>query len=225
MAKTPSEKGGQRVAGKPLPCQGETRRAKRAKTAKQAGQPPGYSARISFGTGIFWPWTRPCRAANGRNPKCRKSYSGAGGPNASQRSTNRFDLRVVLRLRPAVGIATAAEPPQVAVEARADVPELVRHRGQLLPERQIEEPRQVEVQNVEHFAAALVHPLQRPPLAATNGVRCAAGEAQRHERGVHAAIGGAAGLREADGDHAHVDVAEFLQAEDHVLAELPTCGR
>ena len=100
-------------------------------------------------------------------------------------------LGVELPMRMAVGIAPPGEPPQVAVELRTDVQELVGDGRELLAKGKIEEPRQIEVQHVEHLAAVDLDPLDRelPPAAnrsASGRRRTARGSRRRTARGTSA---------------------------------------
>ena len=61
-----------------------------------------------------------------------------------------LDMGFVAALRAAMGIAAAGESPQIAVESWTDMPQLVNHRGEFLAKTEIEKPRQIEGQDVEH---------------------------------------------------------------------------
>ena len=61
---------------------------------------------------------------------------------------------------------------------------LVGDRRELLAKSEIEEPRQVEGQHVEHLAAVELDPLDRKLPPAAKGVRLAAGEPQGGQGGV-----------------------------------------
>ena len=135
-------------------------------------------------------------------------------------------MGVVLLLRRAVGVAAAAQPSQVAVELRPDVPQLVQHGGEFLAEGEVEEPRQVEVEDVEHLAAVgVVEPLHAPAALAAEDVHPPAGEPQRRQRGIHPLAAGPAGLGETDRHPRHVHVPELIEPGDHILAEPPHVER
>ena len=118
----------------------------------------------------------------------------------------------------ALGLARAGA--DVAIAARADVPQLVQDGGQLLVQRQILKPRQVEAQKVEHLPPELVpHLLDRPQPAATVLDRLPAGKAQRRERGVHAKRARLPRAAAADQHPLHVDMRQLRQPGHDVAAE------
>ena len=75
-------------------------------------------------------------------------------------------VSIVGGLGSSVGIATSAMPPQISVEFRADVPQLVNHGFELLVKPQILVARQVEGEDVEHLAAGSVEEPLGAELAA-----------------------------------------------------------
>ena len=86
--------------------------------------------------------------------------------------------------------------------------------------RQIEKPRQIERENVEHLAAVgIVEPLDAPAALAAEGVHPPAGESQRRQRREHPLAAGPAGLRETHRHPRHVDVPELIEPGDHVVAQ------
>lgn len=118
------------------------------------------------------------------------------------------------------------EAADIAIETGANVPKLVEHGGQLLAEGQVEESRQIERENVEHFTAVGGKKALKSPAAfAAEGMHPAARKTQRGERGEHALGAGAAGLREADGDLRHVDVTQLVEPRGHVVAEATGVSR
>ena len=92
--------------------------------------------------------------------------------------------------------------------------------GQLLAERQIEEPRQVEVEDVEHFAAVgAVNPLDPPAAFAAEDVHPPIGKPERSERGEQPHAAGAERLHEAHRHPQHIDVSELIEPGDHIVAQ------
>ena len=80
----------------------------------------------------------------------------------------RFHVRVVLGLRARVRVTTPLMPPNVAVERRADMPQLVKDSDQLFAQVEILKPRQIEREDLQIFGAGRIkEPLNRvlPPAA------------------------------------------------------------
>src|SRR6478736_6449303 len=108
-----------------------------------------------------------------------------------------------------VGVIAAGVPANVAVEVRADMPELVQDGNQLLAKIEILESWQVKAEDIEHFAAAQIGDRLNAHLpAAADRDRAAAGKPERRERGEDAVGHGLAGLAKADGDPLHVDMRQ-----------------
>jgi hypothetical protein len=114
---------------------------------------------------------------------------------------------VVLLLRRTVRVAAPREAPQIAIELGADMPELVDHGVELLGERLIEKPRQVEPQDVQHLAAvAIEQSLHRVAAASAPRVEDSSLETQRRERGLQAVPHRFTRLAEGDRHAVDVDV-------------------
>ena len=113
------------------------------------------------------------------------------------------------------GPRTAAGRHRIA----AHVQQLVGDSGQLLVKRQIQEPRQVKVQQIEHLPAVEFDTLDGEFTSAADRVRLASVEPQGRQRRIQSARHLLAGLPETDGDPPHVDVAEFVDPGRHVGAD------
>lgn len=126
---------------------------------------------------------------------------------------------VVFFLAVRVHVVMSCQAADVAVEGRADVIQLVQHRDHLLFERMVQEPRQIERQNIEHLLLILVHPLHRPLAAVTRRLQSPVLKPQGRQLGLHTVRYIAAGLGKGDRDPVHIDMMKFRQPTRDVAAQ------
>ncbi len=108
-------------------------------------------------------------------------------------------------------------PTQLAIERWADMPQFVHHGDKFLLEIQVQEPRQIEIQDVEHLTAAGVEEsLERPAASPPVFHEGSPLESHRGQGCPQAVPGADAGLRERKGDLARVNVAQLGHTGRHV---------
>ena len=131
------------------------------------------------------------------------------------------DDGVILFCRGTVSVAPAFEPPQVAVELRADVVQLVNDRFQFHREFQIHESRNTDIENVKIIPVARLmrQPLNLPLFAVVETELFSSFESERRQRSVNAVRTTVAGLRKTDGDPIHSDMSELRHPKTNVFAK------
>ena len=128
---------------------------------------------------------------------------------------------VVLALAVRVHVVAAVHAANIAVELRADVIQLMENRDQFFPERMVEKPRQIEGEDVEHLAVAVVETLERPAATAAARQERAVLKPHRRELGLQAMRDAAAGLGESDRHLVDADVTKVVQSLRHIVAQRP----
>ena len=110
--------------------------------------------------------------------------------------------------------------PQIAIELGANVPKFVENRLELFFDRVLQEPRQVETQNVKHLTAGrIVQPLDSPLSAPALRGQVAAFEAHGCQRGVQSMGNRLTCLAEVDRDAPQIDVFQLRKSTDHVVTQ------
>lgn len=113
-------------------------------------------------------------------PQCRKvvvkelQELRPRGPAAEIAAGQLGDRLVIGPVIRGVGVAAAGKPADVPIELRADVIQLMHKSVQFFLEWQIEEPRQIDRQDIPLLTGTAVQPLNRPGLAISNSCQLAA---------------------------------------------------
>lgn len=117
-------------------------------------------------------------------------------------------------------VAGSGKPPDVAVESRTNVIQLVKNRNQFFCVRLIQKPRQVERENVQHLLTVLHHALHSPATSVSHGGSSTVFESERCQFCLSPPSRNAPSLREGDNDSPHIDVPELTMSRADVLTQL-----
>jgi hypothetical protein len=141
---------------------------------------------------------------------------GIGGQVAFHQSAH---LPIVLAFAPRMHVAMAAMAPQVAVEVRGSVVQLVEHRDQLLLENLIEKPRQTECQQVEHFPAIHEISLNLKGHSTDDLKELTVARPERGEAGLQPVVGASPRLCQSNQHSVGIDVSQLRTAPGNVGTE------
>ena len=129
-------------------------------------------------------------------------------------------LGVVFCLAVRVHVKVTAKPPDVTIKLRTDVIQLVEDRGELFLVAQVEEPRQVEREDVQHLSTVHDELLNGPFFTVPHSRRGPLLKTHGSQFGLETMADVAPGLSKRDRHISHADMAKLRVALSDVDAQV-----
>ena len=114
---------------------------------------------------------------------------------------------------------------KIAVEIGADVPQFMENSDELLVERTVQEPRQVETEDIEVVAPRLVEcTLDGVAATVPSALEAATFESHRSQSRLQTVADAFTGPAKGNGDLIQLNMGQFGRGPHHVVAESANVG-